>query len=195
MFFVNAITESFRNRHNTIHLMLNYSALLRAQTITFVPLVTMKKQSLQILGVIFCLFIISACAKKEDSFEPDTSGNTENPADNKGSFIWTTSSSQSVTADSAFYYSQFTTIYAFKNGNANSIEMNLSALSLGTYSFSSTSGNTFAFVDGSTNYTASSGAVTITAVANNRLSGSYSTNLVGGAITSLNGTFTDIKKK
>jgi PBP1b-binding outer membrane lipoprotein LpoB len=155
----------------------------------------MRKQFLQIQAIVFCILIMSSCAKKEDSFEPDTSGNTENPADNKGSFTWTTSSGQSVTADSAHYYSQFTTIFAFKNGTSNSIEMNLSALSLGTYSFSSTSGNAFAFVDGSTNYDASSGSLTITASANNRLSGSFNTNLTGGAITSLSGTFTDIKKK
>jgi hypothetical protein len=163
--------------------------------ITFVSLVIMKKQFLQIFGVIFCLVIITACAKKEDSFEPNTSGNTENPADNKGSFTWTASTGQAVTADSAHYYSQFTTIFAFKNGNTNSIEVNLSALTPGTYSFSSTSGNAFAFVDGSTNYDASSGSLTITAAANNRLSGSFNTNLTGGTITSLSGTFTDIKKK
>ncbi|MES2680763.1 MAG: hypothetical protein V4635_12800 [Bacteroidota bacterium] len=114
------------------------------------------------------LFLV-ACAKDKDEPEPDpTSPGTQ------GTFNWQPSPGSPVIADSAYYYFQINTIYAFKNGNNNSVEIVLSSMSAGNYSFSSTTGNDFTFVSGSTTYTAGSGSLNITSAANNKLSGNLS---------------------
>lgn len=142
----------------------------------------------------FCLFLtvslMVSCAKDETSPEEE-----EPPVTNTGSFNWTLSSGQNFTADSAHCYSSITTIYAFKNGNSNSIEAALSSLGVGTYSFSPATGNSFDYTSGSTTYSGVSGTLNITANAGNKLSGSFNVNLSGGSLSSISGSFTDIQKR
>ena len=141
--------------------------------------------------IIASLLVFSNCAK-EDEPQPE---DPENPVITAGQFTWKPGSAASVTADSAYYYSQFTTIYAFKNGYANMIEVNLSSLTAASYSLSSATGNALTFITASTTHTASSGSFNITAAANNKLSGNFSANLAGGSVTSITGSFTDIPKR
>ena len=150
----------------------------------------MKNSILQFITAAACVFLV-ACAKNKDEPAPVT----PTVAVNKGSFTWLPNTGSAVTADSAFYYTQFTTIFAFKNGNNSSIEINLSALTVGTYSFSALTGNVLTYINGSSTYIAPSGSCNITAAANNKLSGNFNVNLSGGALTSMSGTFTDILKK
>jgi len=130
--------------------------------------------------------LLSGCKKDET-----TPGTTTTPANNS-SFTWTAGSGSKVTADSANYYSSITTIYAFKNGASNSIEINLSSLAVGAYSISSATGNALTFVTSSTTYTAHSGNVNITTSNGTRLSGTFSASLSGGTLTSISGDFTNI---
>lgn len=149
---------------------------------------TMKKRFLN-FGLILITVFLVACAK--DNTEP------EDPAQNpdKGSFSWQTNpGGNNTVADSAFYYAQFTTILAFKNGNSNSLEMTLASLAPGTYSLSSTTGNTFEFVSGSTTY-AGSGTCVISSASNGKLSGSFNVTLSGGSLTGINGSFSGILQK
>lgn len=129
--------------------------------------------------------------KKDEEPEPEDPNNPSS----FGQFSWKPGSGASVTADSAYYYPQFTTIYAFKNGSANMIEVNLSSLAAAGYTLSSSSGNALTFVTNSITHNAVSGAFNITASANNKLSGNFSASLTGGTITAITGNFTDIPQR
>ena len=139
------------------------------------------------------LFVWS-CAKAES--DPEKSVSTA-PAGNTSttSFQWTPNSGGSVTADSSNYYSSFTTIFAFKNGNNNSLEINLSSLAVGAYTLSTATGNALTYIANSTTYTAKSGVVNITANSSTNLSGNFNCTLTGGTLSSLSGQFVDIPRR
>ena len=149
----------------------------------------MKKYLSIIFFILTSIFIISSCTKDENEPEEETPVVTD-----KGSFNWTLSSGQTANADSAHCYTSITTIYAFKNGNATSVEVNLSALSVGSYSISSSTGNSFSFVSGGTTYEGT-GSFNITANSGNKLSGNFNVTLTGGTLTSMSGSFQDILKR
>jgi hypothetical protein len=139
--------------------------------------------------LLFCTLLFIACKKEA---EPET----EEPVDNgpvaAGNLTWKAGSGATVTADSAYYYSQFTTIYAFKNGLSHSLEVNLSALSAGSYSLSSATGNMLTFITNATTYTSSSGSFNITSTVNNKLTGNFTAAFSGGTLTSISGEFNAI---
>jgi hypothetical protein len=139
--------------------------------------------SIILLGSV--LFI--SCAKDEKEPEEETPVQV-----NKGSFSWTLSSGQTVNADSAHCYNSIDIIYAFKNGNSNSLEIDPSSLSAGSYTISSSTGNSLTFTSGSANYNATSGILNITSNSGNKLSGDFNVILSGGSATSMSGTFKDI---
>jgi hypothetical protein len=139
------------------------------------------------------IFLIS-CAKASSDPDKNTStapaGNTSNTQ-----FTWSNNAGNSVTADSSNYYASFTTIFAFKNGVINSLEINLSSLNVGAYSLSNLTGNALTYIVNSTTYTAKSGTVNITANNNAGLTGNFNCALAGGTLTSLSGQFTEIPKR
>ena len=139
------------------------------------------------------LFLLS-CAK--DSSDPDKNV-AITPAGNTNStvFSWTNNSGTSTSADSTNYYASFTTIFAFKNGTSNSIEINLSALTVGSYTLSSSTGNALTYIANSSTYTAKTGVVNITANNNSNLSGNFNCALSGGTLTTLSGQFVDVPKR
>jgi hypothetical protein len=146
-------------------------------------------KTLPIKTILFSLsMLFFSCAKNKDEPEPVT------PI-NRGNFNWQSNQGTQVKADSAYYFSQFTTIFAFKNGTNSSVEINLSSLALGSYSISSVTGNALTFVNGSSTYTAPSGYCNITGTSDNLLVGTFSVNLNGGTITSLSGNFSDLPRK
>jgi hypothetical protein len=146
-------------------------------------------KTLPIKTILFSLsMLFFSCAKNKDEPEPIT------PV-NRGNFSWQSNQGAQVKADSAYYFSQFTTIFAFKNGTNSSVEINLSSLGLGSYSISSVTGNALTFVNGSSTYTAPSGYCNITGTSDNLLVGTFSVNLNGGTITSLSGNFSDLPRK
>ena len=140
--------------------------------------------------------IFTACKKKSSDPEPETMTTTTGSGTPASSgFTWTPSGGSAVVADSAFYYQQYNTIYAYKNGVANYLEINLTALSVASYSVSSSSGNALTYISGSNYISASSGQINLTASANNKISGNFSTPLSSGAVASVAGQFVDIPKK
>lgn len=148
-----------------------------------------KKHLFILLLAIIGSVTIFSCAKEEN-------GPAEEPVViNKGTFTWKLATGNTVNADSAHFYSQFTTIYAFKNGSGNSISISLSALSVGTYSFSSTTGNVFNYENGQTNLDASSGTCVITSAPGSKLSGNFNVAFSSSSFGSISGSFTDILKK
>lgn len=147
----------------------------------------MKKLLILSSFVLLGMILFAACAKDEKEPEEETPVQT-----NKGTFSWTLSSGQTVNADSAHCYNSISIIYAFKNGNSNSIEIDPSSLSVGSYTISSSTGNSLAFTSGSTNYDATSGTLNITSNSGNKLTGNFNVNLSGGSLTSMSGTFKDI---
>jgi len=168
----------------------------------------MKKTILTLSGIIILgTLIITSCKKK--SSDPSTSstttttttgGTTTGGTTTGGSavagFTYVVTGGATTVADSAFYYQQYNTIHAYKNGNANHFEINLSALTVATYSIGSGTGNAVTYVMGSTYLAATSGSLNITASANNKLSGNFVTPVSGGgSITEVSGRFTDIPKK
>jgi hypothetical protein len=140
------------------------------------------------LVLCFILFIV-AC-KKEDT--PETEEPTDVPA-GQADFRWKYDGGATVVADSAYYYSQFTTIYAFKNGVSSSIEVNLSSLSAGSYSLSSATGNMLTYVKNAATYTTTSGSFNISSTSNTKLSGDFSGSINTGSVsTTISGTFSAI---
>lgn len=156
------------------------------------------KQKLYLsIVVVFILAIsinLSSCAKASTDPDKDTS---TTPAGNTSttSFQWTPNAGSSTTADSSNYYTSITTIYAFKNGLSNSIEINLSSLAVGAYTISSSTGNSLIYVANSNTYTAKSGVVNITANTSSNISGNFNCALTGGTLTTLSGQFVDVPKR
>jgi hypothetical protein len=134
----------------------------------------------------------TACKKKTSDPEPDPAPTTTGGAAVSG-FTFTPNGGSATVADSAFYYQQYNTIHAYKNGNANHFEINLTSLAVATYSIGS--GNALTYVMGSTYLSATSGQVNITANASNKISGNFNTPLSGGSVASVTGQFVDIPKK
>jgi len=142
------------------------------------------------MGAGFLSSCIKASSDPDKNVSTAPSGNTSTT-----SFQWTPNSGSGITADSSNYYASFTTIFAFKNGINNSIEINLSSLAVGAYTLSSSTGNALTYVANSTTYTAKSGVVNITANTSTNLSGNFNCALSGGTLTSLSGEFVDIPRR
>jgi hypothetical protein len=138
-----------------------------------------------ILFVAASVFLLSCAKDEKDPIEPPpTGGNTS-----AGEFKWSPAGSGEIKSDSSYFIPAFNNIVAFK-GNST-IDIILSALSPGTYTISSSQGNSLEYNTGSTVYKGSSGIVTISANTGSRLTGSFSCDF-GGATPAINGQFTNI---
>lgn len=152
----------------------------------------MKKNLVLFISICTLNALFFSACKKDDT-SPDTT--TPTPPASTGGFTYTPAGGSQVIADSAHYYSSFTTIFAFKNGTSNSFEINLSSLAVGAYTLSSATGNALTFVTSSTTYTAHTGNVFITTNNGSKLSGTFTSTLSGGSITSVSGQFKDLPGK
>ncbi len=141
----------------------------------------MKKYTQLFIAFAFSLIFIS-CSKEEST--------SNLPSSISGSFTWTDNTGLAVTADSAYYDSQYKTIKAFKGGNTRFIEINLTAGTPATYVIGVS--NAFTYLNASNIYIATSGSIVITANASSKMSGTFATAGNGASITSMTGTFTDI---
>lgn len=95
-------------------------------------------------------------------------------------------------ADSAICYLQITTIYAYKGGLVNTVELNLSDVVQNTYPVNATSGNEIKVVKNSTSTIANSGTVTITSNTGSRLAGNFS-GVLTGTVGTISGQFSEIR--
>lgn len=132
-----------------------------------------------------CLVIFAASCAKEETL-PDSPSTPANSAN----FSWTVNGI-TTTADSAICYLQLTTVYAYKNGLAQTIELNLSDVISDTYPVNAVSGNEIKYVNGSSNLSVSSGTVIITNNSGSKLNGNFSGSFPSGGGT-ISGQFTDV---
>lgn len=137
------------------------------------------------------LLFFNSCIKAEA--DPDKE-NPIAPVPSTQDFKWTPNGQAQVTADSSHYYNSFTTIFAFKTGTLSSIEINLSSLSVGTYSLSSTTGNALSYVNKNVTYNSVAGSVSITSSADNKLSGRFNCTFTG-TLSGISGEFVDVHAK
>jgi len=142
------------------------------------------KNNLLIAALFISLISLVACSEdKTNDITP--SGST--------GFVWTDNAGNTITADSAYYVSQYKSIKAFKGGIQKLVEINLTAGAAGTYTIGTN--NAFSYLTGQDLYLAASGSVIITSNANSKMSGSFTTVGTGASITSITGTFIDIPVK
>ena len=129
------------------------------------------------------------------TFQGCSSDDSSNPTTNPTTgFTWKENGGTEIKADSAYYESAFKTIKAFKDhGSANSkfIEINLTAGTPADYDV--TNGNAIALLQGNDLYIASTGMITITENASNKMSGNFTSTSSSGTTTALEGTFKSIE--
>ncbi|NOU38551.1 MAG: hypothetical protein HOO89_07550, partial [Ferruginibacter sp.] len=147
----------------------------------------MKKFTSILAFTILALAIISC--KKDDTVAqiPAVAAN--------GNFTWTTNGTTTVnTADSAFYRSQFKTIFAYKNISGLmklQYEINLTAGTPATYTIGS--GNAIAYTANTPFFIPTAGNVIITANTGTKVTGTFTgTGTLTAGTSSVAGTFTDI---
>ena len=133
---------------------------------------------------LFLLLLITGCAKE------DTQPNSPTTPASAANFSWTVNG-VTTTADSAICYLQLTTVYAYKNGLSQTIELNLSDVISDTYPVNAVSGNEIKYVSGSSNLSVSSGTVNITNNSGSKLNGNFTGTFPAGG-GSISGQFTDV---
>lgn len=127
--------------------------------------------------------IFTACSKDEVQTAQQTV--------NAGSFTYSTDNGTTmITADSAYFDTRYNTIKAFKGGATAIVEINLAADTVGVYTVGGL--NAVSYLNGTTLYVASAGAVTISSINSAKTTGVFtSTN----SNATLIGNFTNINVK
>lgn len=139
--------------------------------------------------VLLCLVTSLVSCSKDDT----TSNNNSNSVTD-GFFYAENGATANQTVSTPYANATFKSIFAVHNG-ATVVEINLSSLAVGSYTIDNAT-NVLTYLKPGSNamWLGTSGSVTITANANNKLSGSFSiptgTGITG--VNSLSGTFTNI---
>lgn len=146
----------------------------------------MKKITILVL-IAFLAISTFSCSNNDD----DVTAPIVTPTVN--GFTWTDSNSTNVqTVNNPYATAQYKTIFAKNTGGATVFEINLTSLAVGTYSLASANALYYKNATMSASFSPTSGTVTITANANNKLSGTFTATGTGGGITSVTGQFTNI---
>lgn len=146
---------------------------------------------------LFIIFISSlvilSCKKKEEETNSCSTCDSGGGVASVG-FSYNINGGGTTTADSATYNVANRTITSYKQGMAKRIVIKTSSQLPGTYYFTSTA-NTFNYIESIGTYYATSGYITITANANNKMSGNFSSGGTGGTSTTVSGNFKDIPRR
>ena len=139
------------------------------------------------------LMLILSVTLLSCSSDSDDNNSSQNPSTN--GFLYAENGSATMTSVSSPYANnQYKSIFAVNNSNTI-IETNLTSLAEGSYTIDDAT-NFFAYLKPGTTgmWNGSAGTVTITANANNKLTGTFSITSGSGIndVTSLSGSFTDI---
>jgi hypothetical protein len=127
--------------------------------------------------------IFAACSKDEVQTAQQTV--------NAGSFTYSTDNGTTmITADSAYFDTRYNTIKAFKGGSASIVEINLSADTVGVYTIGGL--NAVSYLNGTTLYVASTGAVTINSINSSKTTGVFTSTNTSATLI---GNFTNINVK
>lgn len=148
----------------------------------------MKNNLLKVLFVLFSVLTISCSKNDDDPIIPIA------PVQVDGFYYAENGSSTTTKAASAQVNGAFDTIIAKDASNVTLCEINLTALTAGTYTIDNTN-NAFAFVrNGVGTFIGSAGTVTITSNSGGKLSGSFNCTAGSGVagLTSVSGTFTNL---
>ncbi len=146
------------------------------------------KKHLTILALFLIGFAVTSCSKKSN--DPAPSNNIVSTPDG---FTWSEDGGTLITADSAFWTSGSwgAGVRAYKGGYASFFELNLDNANSGNHTLSTSS----TFLKGSDTYAVASGSLTISANANDKLSGNFEAKVSGGTIKTVKGSFSNLKKK
>lgn len=109
-------------------------------------------------------------------------------------FIWTENGTATVlTVNNPYVNGQFNSIFAVRSGTTI-YEINLTALTPGTYTLGSASANSLFYnnTGATTSFSPTSGSVIITGNAGNKLTGTFTATGTGAGVTSVSGSFTNI---
>lgn len=137
--------------------------------------------------------MVVSCKKKEEETNSCSTCDSGGGVASVG-FSYNINGGGTITADSATYNIVNRTITSYKQGMAKRIVIKTSSQSPGTYNFTSTA-NTFYYIESIGTYYATSGYITITTNASNKLSGSFSSGGTGGTSTTVSGNFKDIPRR
>lgn len=148
-------------------------------------LIAKYSNSHRTVAVLLLILIAGLFSCEKDTTNPDPQNNTTN-----GSFNWSLNS-QNTAADSAVCYLKTTTIYAYKNGLSQTVELNLSDIITNTYPVNSLSGNAITYADGNGTKEVANGSIQISANSGSKLSGSFSGTITGTTET-ITGSFSDV---
>lgn len=166
--------------------------MLIANTHSRIPVYNKNlKKMKKLLSVAIIATALFAC-KKDSTTSTTNSGSTTNGGN---TFTWV-DNNVTYNCDSAYASTQYKTIFAYKGATTSRyfFEINLTGLAVANYPFT-TSGNALAYVRPSTTalLTSFAGALTITANANNKMTGTgvatVNSSTTGERITF---TFTDL---
>lgn len=129
------------------------------------------------------------------SCSSDSDDNNSTPTPSANGFLYAENGSTTMTSAASPYASnQYKSIFAVNNSNTI-IEINLTSLVVGSYTIDDTA-NFFAYLKPGTTgmWNGSAGTVTITANANNKLSGTFSITSGSGisGVNLVSGSFTNI---
>ena len=147
----------------------------------------------QLFFVFVVFLVVVSCKKKEEETNSCSTCDSGGGVAAVG-FSYNINGGGTVTADSAIYNVANRTITSYKQGITKRILIKTSSQFPGTYYFTSTA-NTFYYIESVGTYYATSGYVTITANANNKISGSFSSGGTGGTSTTVSGNFKDIPRR
>ena len=142
---------------------------------------------------IFFFALIALMTFSCSNDDSNSGQNSPNPTASNG-FVWTingTTASKNTTV--ANYNLQGSAMNLFATPNGTIFEINLTGSTPGTYTLGNGNGlyYNFSATENLTNPT--SGSVTITSFANNKVSGTFTATGTGIGVTSITGTFTNIE--
>ena len=148
-------------------------------------------KTLKLISSLFLLFIFIGCSNDSDDGQPTVAV----PAPTSDGFKYAENGSTTMISVSTPYASnQYKSIFGVDNSNTI-IEINLTSIAQGTYTIDNST-NFFSYLKpGSSGiWSGTTGTVTITSNANNKLSGSFSMSAGSGinGVNTVNGTFTNI---
>lgn len=158
----------------------------------------MKNKSLLVSLFLGTAILLFSC--KKDDKEPEAEPTPTPTPTVTTEFSWKENGGAKIVADSAYWTtgSWGTGIRAFKSGYDNFFEINWDTennISTGTKVLSVTNYG-FTFIKNSITYgIATNQNLSISSSSNDKISGNFTVNVTGGAITTIEGTFTSLSKK
>lgn len=148
----------------------------------------MKLKNLTYLALTALVLMLNYSCTKSDDSKKTTPTTPSSPTALTGFFYSVDAATDSTKADTSWVNGRYNTIIAQKSSKTI-VEINLTALTVGTYNISSS--NMLSYDLGTSYWSATGGTVVISKNSDNKLTGYY--NVTGtGSVNKVHGSFTDI---